>query len=135
MQRCGALSSLISMASCTKLGTAQKFTEFYNFSVSFMHLLMRNIVALQDAVNQQQAEAILAPAHLMAILLTEDKQRGSATAFVRNVHDEGTSTSCCAEVSPCMIHSAQSQIMHTYIARKTIRQSLLNMPAQAVLLA
>lgn len=45
---------------------------------------------MQDAVNQQ-AEAILGPAHLLAILLTEDKQRGSATAFVRNVHDEGMS--------------------------------------------
>lgn len=57
-----------------------------------MHLLIRNTLALQDAANQQQAEAILAPAHLLAILLTEDKQRGSATAFVRNVHDEGTAT-------------------------------------------
>ena len=61
-------------------------------NVSSTHLLIRNRMALQDAVNQQQAQAILAPAHLLAILLTEDKQRGSATAFVRNVHDEGTAT-------------------------------------------
>ena len=73
------------------LGTAQKSTEVYSFNVNFEHLLI-NTIALQDAVNQQQAEAILAPAHLLAILLTEDKQRGSATAFVRNVHDEGTAT-------------------------------------------
>lgn len=57
-----------------------------------MHVLIRTL-ALQDAVSQQQAETILAPAHLLAILLTEDKQRGSATAFVRNVHDEGTAKS------------------------------------------
>lgn len=48
---------------------------------------------MQDAINQQQPEAILAPAHLLAILLAEDKQRGSATAFVRNVHEEGMQAS------------------------------------------
>lgn len=51
----------------------------------------------------KQAQAILGPAHLLAILLTEDKQRGSATAFVRNVHDEGTPISRCMLVSLSMI--------------------------------
>lgn len=55
-----------------------------------IHGLISIAMALQDAVRQQKPETILAPAHLLAILLTEDKQRGSAAAFVRNAHDEGT---------------------------------------------
>ena len=50
----------------------------------FMHWLF-----LQVAVQQQKPEAVLAPVHLLAILLTEDKGRGSASAFVRNVQDAG----------------------------------------------
>ena len=59
-------------------------------SMRNMHVLISTMATLQEAVRQQKAETILAPAHLLAILLTEDKQRGSAAAFVRNVHDEGT---------------------------------------------
>ena len=44
---------------------------------------------LQEAVAQQQPQTLLAPAHLLAILLTEDKAQGTATAFVRNVHEAG----------------------------------------------
>ena len=44
---------------------------------------------LQVAVQQQKPETLLAPVHLLAILLTEDKGRGSASPFVRNVQDAG----------------------------------------------
>lgn len=47
------------------------------------------LLAVQAAVQHQKPEVLLAPAHLIAILLTEDKGRGSASAFVRNVQDAG----------------------------------------------
>lgn len=44
---------------------------------------------MQAAVQQQTPEALLAPVHLLAILLTEDKGRGSTAAFACNAKDAG----------------------------------------------
>ena len=50
---------------------------------------------LQVAVQQQNPEALLAPVHLLAILLTEDKGRGSATAFVHTAQTAGQCMTSC----------------------------------------
>ena len=51
---------------------------------------------------QQQPQTLLAPAHLLAILLTEDKAAGSATALVRNAHESGTAWSKALYLMPVL---------------------------------
>ncbi|KAL0033594.1 hypothetical protein WJX79_006288 [Trebouxia sp. C0005] len=50
---------------------------------------IKRLAAAQDTGVQECPEVLLAPAHLLAILLTEDKARGSPTAFVGNADQEG----------------------------------------------
>ncbi|DBB00800.1 TPA: hypothetical protein ACH3X1_000730 [Trebouxia sp. C0004] len=50
---------------------------------------IKRLAAAQEAGVQDRPEVLLAPVHLLAILLTEDKARGSPTAFVCSADQEG----------------------------------------------